>query len=113
MFVFAYNGICGDLIRCRNWQLQQVLKVQFPQWWPDACSKDSLYSERKPSNFFISLLMNVLGLFIYLFTYLLTYLQRACSFGGFDLTNRSVHAVICDNDNTVRNSSFVILPEFP
>ncbi|KAM9341568.1 SAM and SH3 domain-containing protein 1 [Symphorus nematophorus] len=25
---------------------------------------------------------------------------RACSFGGFDLTNRSVHAVICDNDNT-------------
>ncbi|XP_071354890.1 SAM and SH3 domain-containing protein 1 isoform X2 [Trachinotus anak] len=25
---------------------------------------------------------------------------RACSFGGFDLTNRSVHALIPDNDNT-------------
>uniref|UniRef100_UPI0037E6FC7A SAM and SH3 domain-containing protein 1 n=1 Tax=Semicossyphus pulcher TaxID=241346 RepID=UPI0037E6FC7A len=25
---------------------------------------------------------------------------RACSFGGFDLTNRSVHAVISDHDNT-------------
>ncbi|XP_070698379.1 SAM and SH3 domain-containing protein 1 isoform X2 [Pempheris klunzingeri] len=24
---------------------------------------------------------------------------RACSFGGFDLTNRSVHAVTCDDDN--------------
>uniref|UniRef100_A0A3B4WI39 Sterile alpha motif domain-containing protein 5 n=1 Tax=Seriola lalandi dorsalis TaxID=1841481 RepID=A0A3B4WI39_SERLL len=25
---------------------------------------------------------------------------RACSFGGFDLTNRSVHALVSDNDNT-------------
>ncbi|XP_019133416.2 SAM and SH3 domain-containing protein 1 isoform X2 [Larimichthys crocea] len=31
---------------------------------------------------------------------LLSHHGRACSFGGFDLTNRSVHAVISDNDNT-------------
>ncbi|KAM4543104.1 SAM and SH3 domain-containing protein 1 isoform 2-T2 [Odontesthes bonariensis] len=28
---------------------------------------------------------------------------RACSFGGFDLTNRSVHAVTSDNDNTTKD----------
>ncbi|TKS87001.1 SAM and SH3 domain-containing protein 1 [Collichthys lucidus] len=31
---------------------------------------------------------------------LLSHHGRACSFGGFDLTNRSVHAVISDHDNT-------------
>lgn len=29
--------------------------------------------------------------------------QRACSFGGFDLTNRSVHIGASDSDSTVRN----------
>uniref|UniRef100_A0A665XCU2 SAM and SH3 domain containing 1b n=1 Tax=Echeneis naucrates TaxID=173247 RepID=A0A665XCU2_ECHNA len=28
---------------------------------------------------------------------------RACSFGGFDLTNRSAHTLISENDNTVRD----------
>ncbi|CAG5866722.1 unnamed protein product [Menidia menidia] len=28
---------------------------------------------------------------------------RACSFGGFDLTNRPVHAVISDNDSTTKD----------
>ncbi|KAI3367158.1 hypothetical protein L3Q82_008215 [Scortum barcoo] len=32
---------------------------------------------------------------------------RACSFGGFDLTNRSVHAVNSDNDNTNKDGDGV------
>lgn len=43
--------------------------------------------------------MKVFFIFIFCF-----FLQRACSFGGFDLTNRSLHPLISDNDNTVCNS---------
>ncbi|XP_042356736.1 SAM and SH3 domain-containing protein 1 isoform X2 [Plectropomus leopardus] len=32
---------------------------------------------------------------------------RACSFGGFDLTNRSLHAVTSDNDNTNKDGGGV------
>ncbi|XP_074516279.1 SAM and SH3 domain-containing protein 1 isoform X5 [Sebastes fasciatus] len=32
---------------------------------------------------------------------------RACSFGGFDLTNRSLHAVISNNDNTNKDGDGV------
>nr|XP_046268734.1 SAM and SH3 domain-containing protein 1 isoform X2 [Scatophagus argus] len=39
---------------------------------------------------------------------------RACSFGGFDLTNRSAHAVISDNDNTNKDGDGLSDPiKFP
>ena len=65
------------------------------QWWLGALKTHCIQF----TFFSTSPLMKVFFYFL-----LFVFLQRACSFGGFDLTNRSLHPVISDNDNTVCNS---------
>lgn len=110
-FLGIFVCLCGDLTHSRNsLYMFQPKHDHMSSTKPAAvagaqgtvppvvagCSKNSQFSVHP-----LLYISTYEGFFIFIFCF---FLQRACSFGGFDLTNRSLHPLISDNDNTVCNS---------